>query len=139
MLRALGNCAAAAADDRIVLIGGYDRAEAHAVTQVYDPAADAWSWGPPPPRVLSAHAGAAIGGRVYTFGDYAEQGSLLALDLASGDWRSLALPFTPRRHVRAVTVGERIVVAGGNQSSLAPASDALESYSQSLLEAGIKS
>lgn len=137
MLRALGNCAAVTVDDRIVLIGGYDRVEAHAVTQVYDPAADAWSWGPPPPRALSAHAGAALGGRVYTFGDYTEQSSLLALDLASGEWRSLALPFTPRRHVRAVTVGERIVVAGGNQSSQAPASDAVESYSRSLLEAAL--
>ena len=139
MLKALGNCAAVTVDDRIVLIGGYDRVEAHAVTQIYDPAADAWSYGPPPPRVLSAHAGAAIGGRIYTFGDYSEQSSLLALDVASGEWRSVALPFTPRRHVRAVTVGDRVVVAGGNQSSLAPASDAVESYSQSLLEAGIGS
>lgn len=137
MLRALGNCAAVTVDDRIFLIGGYDRAEAHAVTQIYDPAADAWSYGPPPPRVLSAHAGAAIGGRIYTFGDYTEQSSLLALDLASGEWRSLALPFTPRRHVRAVTVGDRVVVAGGNQSSHAPASDAVESYPLGELEAGI--
>ncbi len=135
MRRALGNCAAVTVGDRVFLIGGYDRAEAHAVTQIYDPAADAWSYGPPPPRVLSAHAGAAIGGRIYTFGDYTEQSSLLALDLASGEWRPLALPFTPRRHVRAVTVGDRVVVAGGNQSSLAPASAAVESYSRSRLEA----
>lgn len=139
MLRALGNCAAVAVADRIFLIGGYDRAEAHAVTQIYDPVADTWTYGPPPPRVLSAHAGAAIGGRIYTFGDYTEQSLVLGLDLASGEWRSLALPFTPRRHVRAVAVGERVVVAGGNQSSHAPALDAVESYSQSLLEAGIRS
>lgn len=136
MPRALGNCAAVAVDDRIFLIGGYDRVEAHAVTQIYDPAADTWSYGPPPPRVLSAHAGAAIGGRIYTFGDYTEQSSVLALDVESGRWHSLTLPFTPRRHVRAVTVGDRVVVAGGNQSSHAPASDAVESYSRSLLEAG---
>ena len=64
---------------------------------------------------------------------------MLALDPKSGKWHSLTLPFTPRRHVRAVAVGDRIVVAGGNQSSLAPASDAVESYSQSLLEAGFDS
>ncbi len=130
---AVGNASAVVADDRIWLIGGFDQAEAHAVTQVYDPVADRWSMGPPTPIPLSAHGAAGAEGRVFVFGDYTDQSSVLGFDIRTGDWRALDAPFTPRRHVRAVAVGDRIVVAGGNRSSLAPATDAVESFSIGLL------
>ena len=134
MLRGMSNCPAVVAGDEIYLLGGYDRVEAHATTQVYDPRKNSWRPGPPAPLPLSAHGAAALDGRIYSFGDYANQSTVLGLDLASGEWRSLSVPFTPRRHVRAVAVGDKIVVAGGNQSSLAPAVDALESFPLSVLE-----
>ncbi len=124
----LGNCGAAVVGNRVFLVGGYDRVKAHAVTQVYDLRQDSWSEGPPPPIPLSAHAAAAVDRRIYTFGDYQNQSSLFGLDIDSGEWRALQLPFTPRRHVRAVTVDDKVVVAGGNQTSYAPAVDAVESF-----------
>lgn len=133
MQLAAGNVAPVLIGNRIFVTGGYDRENAHAITQIYDPAADTWSLGPPPPRQLSAHASAALNGRLYCFGDYQDQTSLLGFDVTSGDWRNLDLPFMPRRHVRAATVGDRIVVAGGNQSSLAPAVDAVESFDGAVL------
>ena len=130
---ALGNCAAVASGDSIHVIGGYDRAKAHALTQVFDPQGNSWRLGPPPPLPLSAHGAAAHNGRIFSFGDYANQSTVLGLDIRSGTWRSLDVPFTPRRHVRAVTVGDTVIVAGGNQSSYAPATDALEAFPAGLL------
>lgn len=130
---AIGNMAAIAAGKKIYLVGGFDRQKAHAITQVYDPEANSWSLGPQPPRPLSAHAGARGGNRMFLFGDYQEQSSVLGFDISSGEWRELTIPFTPRRHIRAVKVKDRIIVAGGNQSSLAPATDVLEAYSLDFL------
>ncbi len=135
---ALSNCAAVVVGRHIVVVGGYDRLKAHAITQLFDPAADTWSPGPPPPIPLSAHAAAATNGRVYTFGDYTNQSSILGLSFESGEWRALQVPFTPRRHVRAVATGDTIVVAGGNQTSYAPASDAVESFPAALLDSAFQ-
>lgn len=129
-----GNVTPVVVSDHIYVIGGYDGENAHAITQVYDPRTDRWTFGPPPPRRLSAHAAAAIGDRIFCFGDYQVQTSLLALDIGAGEWREPDLSFLARRHVRAVTVGNRIVVAGGNQSSVAPAVDAIESYDSAQLD-----
>ena len=133
MTTAVSNAPAVVVGNEIFVIGGYDRHDAHAITQVYDPANDVWRMGPTPPVPLSAHGAAAAHGRIYSFGDYANQATVLGFDVGSGAWRAMHLPFTPRRHVRAVTVGNRIVVAGGNQSSQAPATDVVESYSTDFL------
>jgi len=128
MPQALGVSTVHLVDNRIYLVGGFDREKAHAITQVFDLEAERWSEGPPPPYPLSAHAGTEAGRHLFLFGDYERQSSILRLDTASGTWRSLSLPFTPRRHVRAARVEDTIIVAGGNQSSHAPALDVLEAY-----------
>lgn len=125
---AIGSMATVVANNKIYLVGGFDRQQAHAITQVFDPVSNSWSFGPPPPRPLSAHAGAGSDNRLFLFGDYQKQNSVLGFNIASGEWRDLSIPFTPRRHVRAVRVRERVIVAGGNQSSLAPATDVLEVF-----------
>ncbi|WP_209347844.1 hypothetical protein [Pontixanthobacter sp. CEM42] len=130
---ALGNAAAVTIGNRIFLIGGYDQEKAHAIVQIYDPVRDLWSLGNPPPMPLSAHAATGSGSRIFVFGDYANQSSVLGFDTLDKKWRTLDAPFTPRRHVRATTVSKRIVVAGGNQSSVAPATHAVESFSVDLL------
>lgn len=134
---ALGNGAAVVVGNKVYVIGGYDQSQAQAITQIYDPDRDTWSAGPPPPAPLSAHAAAALDGHIYTFGDYQNQASTFALSLESGTWRTLELPFSPRRHVRAVAVGKRIVVAGGNQTSYAPASDVVESFPAEVLSSAL--
>ena len=128
MPHALGVCSSHVVGNRIYLIGGFDRHKAYATTQVFDIETGRWSEGPPPPYPLSAHAGTEAGRHIFLFGDYEQQSSLLSLDTGSGQWQRLSLPFTPRRHVRAARVGETIVVAGGNQSSHAPALDVIEAY-----------
>lgn len=126
---AVGNSATIGIDDKVYVIGGFDRQKAHAITQIFDPAANAWSLGSPPPRPLSAHASAGSDSRLFLFGDYQEQSSVLGFDISSGEWRDLTIAFSPRRHVRAIRVMDRIIVAGGNQSSLAPATDIVEAFS----------
>lgn len=126
---AVGNMATIVVGNKVYLSGGFDRQKAHAITQIFDPRTNAWSNGPPPPRPLSTHAGAGDKGRLFFFGDYQEQASVLGFDVSSSEWRDLEIPFTPRRHVRAIALGNQIIVAGGNQSSLAPATDVLEVFS----------
>jgi len=128
MPHALGVCSAHVIGTRIYLIGGFDRHKAYATTQVFDVETGRWSEGPPPPYPVSAHAGSEAGRHIFLFGDYERQSSILRLDTASGEWQPLTLPFTPRRHVRAARVGDTIIVAGGNQTSYAPALDVLEAY-----------
>lgn len=130
----LGNAATMAMGDKVYVVGGFDRQKAHAAMQIYDLETNSWSLGPPPPRPLSAHAGAGSDNRLFLFGDYQEQASVLGFDVSSREWRALTIPFTPRRHVRAVRVKDRIIVAGGNQSSLAPATDVLEAFSLDFLD-----
>ncbi|WP_262696436.1 Kelch repeat-containing protein [Kordiimonas aquimaris] len=130
---AVGNMATITAGAKIYLVGGFDRQRSLAITQVFEPSTNSWSIGPPPPRPLSAHAGAGDERRLFLFGDYQEQTSVLGFDISSGNWRDLKIPFTPRRHVRAVKLRDRIVVAGGNQSSLAPATNVLETFHRSIL------
>lgn len=130
---AVGSMASVVVGKKIYLVGGFDRQNAHAITQIFDPDTNAWSIGPPPPWPLSAHAGAGDENRLFLFGDYREQASVLGFNVSSGEWRVLTVPFTPRRHVRAVRVKDRIIVAGGNQSSLAPATDVLEAFSLDFL------
>lgn len=138
MLAPLGNCTTVVSNKKIYVIGGYDRSKALALTQVFDPSKNTFSLAAPSPRPLSAHGTAAMGNTLVSFGDYECQSSLLAYDVVSNQWQSITLPFTPRRHVRATTVEDRVIVAGGNQSSFAPATDAIESYSIETLRTAIK-
>ncbi len=125
---ATGSMATVVTGEKIYLVGGFDREKSYALTQIFDPKADEWTLGASPPRPISAHAGAGAENRLFLFGDYQHQTSILGLDIDSGEWRDLNIPFVPRRHVRAIRVGGRIIVAGGNSSSLSPAMDALEAY-----------
>ncbi|MEM7501864.1 MAG: kelch repeat-containing protein [Pseudomonadota bacterium] len=125
---ALGSASAHVIDDRIYLIGGFDRHEAYSVTQIFDSELGRWSIGPRAPYPLSAHAGSEFLNKIYVFGDYQRQSSVLELDCATARWRALNVPFTPRRHVRAAFAGNRFIVAGGNQNSFAPALDVIEAY-----------
>ncbi|MEM8684775.1 MAG: hypothetical protein AAGF72_15180 [Pseudomonadota bacterium] len=135
---ALSHCGVVEHAGRLYLVGGYDRNRAHAIVQIYDPSKDTWSAGPPPPIPLSAHASATSGDWLFTFGDYQDQSAVYGLSIRSGAWRRLTLPFQPRRHVRAVFVRDRVIVAGGNTSSQAAATDVLESFSLEQLKQAYK-
>jgi N-acetylneuraminic acid mutarotase len=130
----LANATATVIGDRIFLIGGFDGQASHAVTNVYDIATDAWTTAAPP-HGLSAHAAASVGHSIVTFGDYTHQAATLAFDTRTGVWRRTRIPFVPRRHVRACRAWNGVVVAGGNQSSEAPAVDAIEFYPDDMLVA----
>ena len=96
-----------------------ERPEDYGDVHVYDPAADAWSPGPPiPPR--GTHGAAAHGGAIYVFGGESQaRGTVLAgvlrLDREQEAWVQVrpGLP-TARAYARAVPFANGILVVGGS-------------------------
>lgn len=66
------------------------------------------------PAPTSGFAATAVGGRILTFGDWADPGRVLSYDVASGRWSWLRGSFSPRRRAAAATLGGHAVVVGGS-------------------------
>jgi N-acetylneuraminic acid mutarotase len=106
--------AAEVIDGRLWLFGGL--ALGSDVTQVYDPGADAWSYGPAMPFPTGSAATALIGGIVYLAGGISGDTSTrqaARLDPATGAWTPIAPMPVARNHVAAATDGSRFWIFGG--------------------------
>jgi N-acetylneuraminic acid mutarotase len=83
----------------------------------YDPAADQWDTIRNAPLLTKRyhHALAAHGGKLYAFGgtNNGPQTAVEAFDFMEGKWCARASLPGPRRDATAVTVGDRIYLAGG--------------------------
>lgn len=115
--------AAAVLDGRIVVIGG--RAPGIRATdqtslascEIYDPATDGWSAGPPLPQARASLAAVTLGGRLFALGGESTSAGVSAavtrLDSVTGTWT--ALPDMPlaAHGLAAVVVGDAAFVMGG--------------------------
>ncbi len=115
--RTEGSPAAVAFDGRIYAIGGRSGPADFGAVDIYDPATNRWSAGPPiDPR---GTAGAVVQcGAIYVFGGesqarHASLGDVLRLS-RDGAWEKLAPMPTPRNFARAVTLGDAVYVVGGS-------------------------
>ena len=123
----------ATVDGRIWVLGGMggDRASRLDTTEVYDPVADAWTYGPKLTTGRSAFRAAALDTTIYIFGGASSQAATLdtaeALDTATGRWRTLpALP-TPRSgHAVAALNGLIYAIGGANNGQASGAVDAFD-------------
>lgn len=113
--------AVAELDGLVYVIGGYSVGDVEGTTvHVYDPASDSWQRGPSLPEPAHHLMAAAAGGRIYVVGG---QGAGLfgrgftdavwALDPAEGEWVARAKLPRARGAGVAVTLEDRIYVAGG--------------------------
>jgi N-acetylneuraminic acid mutarotase len=116
-------------DGRILVTGGRilgagGRATANmgiTVTEVYDPATDSWSEGPPLPTGRSGSAGALLDGRFYVFGGEASDGTgrtfivdvAERFDPARNAWERLPPMPSARHGFGAVVVDGRIYAVSG--------------------------
>jgi hypothetical protein len=66
------------------------------------------------PAPTSGFAAVAVGGRILTFGDWADPGRVLAYDLNTGRWSWMRGSFSPRRRATAAELGGHAVVIGGS-------------------------
>jgi hypothetical protein len=108
--------AAAAADGRIVVAGGFDAAgDTVATVEVYDVEADEWTEGPDLPLAVNHAMAASDGERVYVLGGYNREGTPTsgAYVLEGGTWTSLEEMPEPRAAGGAVFAADGLFVAGG--------------------------
>lgn len=104
---------------RVVVVGGLlQDGSASPQVDLYDPAADTWTSGPPLPVGLH-HAGAGVlGDRVYVVGGYsgaawAPQETVYSLGPGESEWR-LEPPLTgPRGALAVASMGDALVAVGG--------------------------
>lgn len=86
---------------------------------IYDPAEDAWDPASPAPTKLAGHASAAVSGKIYVFGGFAENGvdpsaAVYQYDPITDAWTPRASMGAPRAGATAVALGGRIYVMGGD-------------------------
>jgi non-specific serine/threonine protein kinase len=109
--------AAAVVGEKIYVVGGLVSNGATAAVEIYDPASDSWTTGPPLPLAVHHAMAAEQGGRLFVMGGFAiSRGGAAIRDvfiLEDGRWREGPPLRRPRGAGAAASVGGRIVVAGG--------------------------
>ena len=123
-------CAVVVAQGKLWAIGGFDGDEAAlAVVETYDPRTDRWTREPDMPFRTSAHSALATRGAIYTFGDYRMLDRVVRLDLRSGIWMEVAVPYVASRHNACAELDGEIVVVGGNVASAGSHLDLVQRFS----------
>ena len=106
--------ATAVLNGKIYAIGGLDeRPLATDTVNIYNPATDTWTPGPPLPIVNQHNAAAAAAGKVYAFGGQSRL--TYAYDPATNSWTQMAtMPAGQALTPAAGVIGDKIYVAGGS-------------------------
>ena len=107
--------AAAVADGRIVVVGGFAPGATVPTTEIYDVAGDAWSAGPDLPVAVNHAMGASLGGEAYVFGGTLGDRAIsdAAFVLRDGAWQALPVMPEPRTAGGAAVAGGLIYLVGG--------------------------
>jgi N-acetylneuraminic acid mutarotase len=122
---------AVAVDGRILVMGGRDESGNLATVDIYDPATDSWSAGPPMTVARSGFAAAVLPDGVHVAGGedlitLEAIGSHEVLDLETATWTALPDLPTPRHGLASGVVdGSWIVVGGGTRAGVS-VSDVVE-------------
>ncbi|MBC8142255.1 MAG: hypothetical protein H7Y38_12525 [Armatimonadetes bacterium] len=114
-------CAAGVQAGLIHVPGGYAGEGGLTVYEAYSLGQGRWFKKPDLPSPLSSHHIAVVGNFLYTFGDYANLGSTLACEVGRGErWNAprLGKTFVPRRHAAVASIGDLVLVAGGNTAGV---------------------
>lgn len=113
---------AASIGNLIYVVGGYTRPNINHTLYIYDTLANSWSTGAPIPNPggIAAAAVAAYGGKVYVIGgddgDASSNTTNYEYDPATNTWAIKAPMPTGRENAVAVTLNDKIYVAGGVQA-----------------------
>ena len=127
---AVDHAAAASANGRVYIVGGYggDRAPLDTAFVLEN---GSWRRLAPLPDGRAAAAAAIAGGKLYVLGGIDGRRSLariaFALDLRTGRWARLAGP-SPREHLAAAAAGTRVFALGGRSAGIDTNTARFESY-----------
>ncbi|MGH7358371.1 MAG: Kelch repeat-containing protein, partial [Candidatus Rokuibacteriota bacterium] len=123
----------AAAGGRVFVIGGYAPGPfpgpASDAVFVFDPQTQLWDTRRSLPAARAAHVSVEFGGRIYSIGGVrggTVVGTNEVYDPATDSWLPLAPMPTPREHLAAAVIGQRILIVGGRAPDNTPV---LEAYS----------
>lgn len=114
-------------------IGGYDGSKATRIVEVLDPKEGAWRRLSDLPFPMSAHRAVALGGRIYTFGDYYEMDRVWVYDPDEDSWDVLLTDYLPARHAAAASTRNDILIVGGNISTSGTHLDYVQRFTYSNL------
>ena len=123
--------------NKIYALGGYNGSVLKTV-MVFDTESLTWERKKDLPYGLSAFTAVADSNFIYIFGDYTKRSTIHRYNLKSGDLYLLEQEITPRRHLDAVIVGQKVIVIGGNQNSFDKALSTIEAFELSALRKGGK-
>jgi len=108
--------AAAAVDDKLYVMGGYDDESLSSVER-YDPAKNAWEAVAPTSTARYASAAVVVDGKLYVMGGAGDHGNALSsverYDPAKNAWEAVAPTSTARYASAAVVVDGKLYVMGG--------------------------
>ena len=116
-------------EGKIYAPGGFDGTAAMRDFWVYDPARDEWRELPPLPEKTSAHAGIAMNGKLYLFGDYEALDRVAVYNFAKHKWALADLGYRPARHAAAARLGDDVFVIGGNLRPTPPSLVRIQRFS----------
>lgn len=122
-----GVCDAVLYNGKIYAIGGYNGLPQNTF-EAYDIATDRWEKLPDLPFTISAHHGAVVNDKIYTFGDYYDLNRVCQYDFATREWSILDTNFKHSRHNAVVTSGEGIYIIGGTNASSYPWLDYIQAF-----------
>ena len=122
----------------IYTMGGYNGGgQSLSTCARYDLENGFWSVLPDAPFQLSACSATNIGRAIVFFGTYDKISQVVAYIPKTGVWVELKIPFTPRRHSSACTVGGKVYVVGGVTESPSSGMTLIEQFSVADLERAI--
>jgi hypothetical protein len=122
--------------DKAILVGGENVAmDPYSTTELYDPATNAWTAGPPTKVFRSGSALARVssnrvvivGGSYYDdAGDPVDLSSAELFDITKGTWTELPSLLSPRDIPRAVQIGDgKVLVSGSSDDTIAQTAEVL--------------
>jgi N-acetylneuraminic acid mutarotase len=120
MLTARSDLAAAAANNKIYAIGGYNGSGYRTTVEEYDPATNTWTSKAAMPTARSDLAAAAVNNKIYAIGGFNGSGYLTTVeeyDPATNTWTSKAAMPTARNSLATAAVNNKIYAIGGNGAS----------------------
>ncbi|PYI80331.1 MAG: hypothetical protein DME26_21780 [Verrucomicrobia bacterium] len=126
---------AAVINGRMYVVGGNDgNGTTAAITEIYDPNTDAWSFGSPASIARAVMATGALNNKVYVAGGWqnsdanASTGALEIYDPVTDSWANGAPMSTPRGAMATAVIGGKLYAAGGYASYPYHAFHTLEIY-----------
>lgn len=114
--------------NKIYVVGGYNRKTAMTVFERYDPKTNQWQSLPAMPEKISAHSVSLAGDKLWVFGDYERLDSTYRYDFNTKAWEKADIGYQSSRHNAAIAIGNTTYVIGGNVTGNGFALDDIQAF-----------